>query len=96
MLAGRGGALRVHRNAGSGSIGRLAIAGDGSLGLVGTTVVGTGSTPLDDAVSRDQDFMYVLLGGFHQIVGYRIGDDGGLTQVTSVTVPAGAAGIAVR
>jgi 6-phosphogluconolactonase len=34
-------------NAGSGSIGRFAIARDGSLSLVGTTVVGAGSTPLD-------------------------------------------------
>jgi hypothetical protein len=55
-----------------------------------------GSTPLDSTVSRDQDFMYVLLGGFHQIVGYRIGHNGDLTQVTSVTVPLGAAGIAAR
>ena len=83
-------------NAGSGSIGRFAIAPDGSLSLVGTTVVGTGSTPLDNAVSRDQDFMYVLLGGFHQIVGYRVGHNGDLTQVTSVAVPVGAAGIAAR
>ena len=36
------------------------------------------------------------LGGFHQIVGYRIGHDGNLTQVTSVAVPVGAAGIAAR
>ena len=55
-----------------------------------------GSTPLDDTVSRDQDFMYVLLGGFHQIVGYPVGHDGDLTQVTLVTVPLGAAGIAAR
>ena len=64
--------------------------------MVGTTVVGAGSTPLDNAVSHDQDFMYVLLGGFHQIVGYRVGHDGSLTQVTSVAVPVGAAGIAAR
>lgn len=83
-------------NAGSGSIGRFAIAPDGSLSLVGTTVIGMGSTPLDNAASHDQEFMYVLLGGFHQIVGYRIGQDGDLTQVTSVAVPVGAAGIAAR
>ena len=83
-------------NAGSGSIGRFAIAHDGSLNLVGTTVVGMGSTPLDNAASHDQEFGYVLLGGFHQIVGYRIGHDGNLTQVTSVAVPVGAAGIAAR
>jgi hypothetical protein len=40
--------------------------------------------------------MYVLLGGSHEIVGYRIGHDGNLTQVTSVAVPAGAAGMAAR
>jgi 6-phosphogluconolactonase (cycloisomerase 2 family) len=83
-------------NAGSGSIGRFAIADDGSLSLVGTTVVGAGSTPLDNAVTHNQKFMYVLLNGFHQIVGYRVGDDGSLTQVTSVAVPVGAAGIAAR
>jgi 6-phosphogluconolactonase len=83
-------------NAGSGSIGRFAIAPDGALSMVGTTVVGAGSTPLDNTVSHDQDFMYVLLGGFHQIVGYRVGHDGSLTQVTSVAVPVGAAGIAAR
>jgi hypothetical protein len=69
---------------------------DAGLSLVGTTVVGIGSTPLDNTVSRDQDFMYVLLGGFHQIVGCRIGHAGDLTQVTSVAVPVGAAGIAAR
>jgi 6-phosphogluconolactonase len=83
-------------NAGSGSIGRFAIAHDGSLSLIGTTVVGMGSTPLDNAATHDQEFMYVLLGGFHQIAGYRVGHDGDLTQVTSVPVPVGAAGIAAR
>jgi hypothetical protein len=29
-------------------------------------------------------------------VGYRVGHDGSLTQVTSVAVPVGAAGIAAR
>lgn len=83
-------------NAGSGSIGRFAIAQDGSLSLTGTTVVGSGSTPLDNAATHDQNYMYVLLGGFHKIVGYRVGEDGNLTQVTSVDVPVGAAGIAAR
>ncbi len=83
-------------NAGSGSMGRFAIAPDGALSMVGTTVVGAGSTPLDNTVSHDQDFMYVLLGGFQQIVGYRVGHDGSLTQVTSVAIPVGAAGIAAR
>jgi len=83
-------------NAGSGSIGRFAIAHDGSLSLIGTTVVGSGSTPLDITVTHDQKYMYVLLGGSHKIVGYRVGHDGDLTQVTSVDAPMGAAGIAAR
>jgi 6-phosphogluconolactonase len=83
-------------NAASGSIGRFAIAQDGSLSHLGTTVVGPGSTPLDNTVSHDQQFMYALLAGSHQIVGYRVGADGSLTQVTSVAVPVGAAGMAAR
>ena len=83
-------------NAGSGSIGRFAIARDGSLSLIGTTVVGAGSTPLDNAATHDQKYMYVLLGGSHKIVGYRVGHDGDLTQVASVDVPVGAAGQAAR
>jgi 6-phosphogluconolactonase len=91
-----GGRFAYETNAASGSIGHFAIARDGSLSLVHTTVVGAGSTPLDNAVSHDADFMYVLLAGFDQIVGYCIGRDGGLTQVTSVPVPDGAAGIAAH
>ena len=80
-------------NAGSGSIGRFSVARDGSLSLTGTTTLGAGSHPLDEGVSRDQDFLYVLVDGFHEIVGYRVQHDGGLTQVTSLPVPSGAAGI---
>jgi len=83
-------------NAGSGSIGRFAVARDGSLSLVGTTTLGAGSHPLDEAVSRDQDLLYVLVDGSHQIAGYRVGHDGSLTPVTSVTVPTGVAGLAAR
>jgi 6-phosphogluconolactonase len=83
-------------NAGSGSIGHFAIARDGSLSLVDTTVVGPGTTPLDNAVTRNERFMYVLLAGTDRIVGYRIGQDGGLRQVTSLAVPDGAAGIAAH
>jgi 6-phosphogluconolactonase (cycloisomerase 2 family) len=80
-------------NAGSGSIGRFGVAPDGALGLLGTTVLGAGSHPLDEDVSRDQRWLYVLVDGFHQIVGFQVGSDGELTRVTSVPVPAGAAGL---
>lgn len=80
-------------NAGSGSIGRFSVARDGSLSLIGTTTLGSTSHPLDEGVSRDQDFLYVLADGLHQIDGFRVGQDGGLTQVSSVNVPTGSAGI---
>ena len=35
-------------------------------------------------------------GASHQIVGYRVAHNGDLTQVSSVAVPVGAAGIAAR
>jgi len=80
-------------NAGSGSVGRFAVADDGSLSLIGTTVVGAGSHPLDEGVSANQKYLYVLADGLHQIVGYRVGADGSLNQVTSIGVPTGAIGI---
>lgn len=83
-------------NAGSGSIGRFAVARDGSLSLIGTTSLGGTSHPLDEAVSRDQDLLYVLVDGNHQIAGFRVGHDGSLTPINTVSVPAGAAGIAAR
>jgi 6-phosphogluconolactonase len=83
-------------NAASGSIGGFAVAHDGTLSLISTTALGTGSHPLDEAVSRDQHFLYVLVDGFHQINGYRVGANGSLTQITSVSVPAGAIGAAAN
>jgi 6-phosphogluconolactonase (cycloisomerase 2 family) len=81
-------------NAASGSIGGFAVANDGTLKLMSTTSVGSGSHPLDEAVSRDQHLLYVLVDGIHQIRGYRVGADGSLTQVTSISVPVGAVGAA--
>ena len=56
-------------NAGSGSIGRFAVAHDGTLSLTGTTVRGRRPQPLDDAVSHDDNYLYVLLNGTHQMSG---------------------------
>jgi 6-phosphogluconolactonase len=81
-------------NAGSGSIGGFAVARDGTLSLINTTTLGPGSHPLDEAVSRDQHLLYVLVDGFHQLNGYRIARDGSLTQVTSAPVPSGVIGAA--
>lgn len=82
-------------NAGSGSIGRYAVGRDGSLTALGSTVVASDSAshPLDEAVSSNQRYLYVLANGLSEIVGYRVGQDGSLTQVTAVSTTAGSGGI---
>ena len=47
----------------------------------------------DEGVSAGQNYLYVLAGSLAQIVGYRVGADGSLTQVTTAPVAAGSAGI---
>ncbi len=49
--------------------------------------------PLDEGVSAGQNYLYVLAAGLNQIVGYRVGADGSLTQVTTVPVATGSAGV---
>jgi 6-phosphogluconolactonase (cycloisomerase 2 family) len=80
-------------NAGSGSIGRFAVGPGGTLSLLGTTVIGAGSQPLDLGATRNQEYVYVLASGLHQIIGYRVGPDGDLTPVATVPVPEGAIGL---
>jgi len=80
-------------NAGSGSIGRFGVATSGALRLLGTTVIGAGSQPLDIGATRNQEFVYVLANGRRQILGYRVGADGDLTAVASVDVAPGAIGL---
>jgi 6-phosphogluconolactonase len=82
-------------NAGSGSIGEFAVAPGGALTLLGNMLVenNAASHPLDEAVSADQHYLYILANGLSQIVGYRVGHDGSLTQVTTAPVAAGSGGI---
>jgi 6-phosphogluconolactonase len=82
-------------NAGSGSIGRYAVAPDGALTALGSTQVANdpSSHPLDEGVSANQDYLYVLANGLSEIVGYRVGPDGSLTQVTTAAADAGSGGI---
>ncbi len=93
-LAAAGG-FAFTANAGSGSIGRYAVAPDGTLTALGSTLVenNPASHPLDEGVSAGQNYLYVLANGLSQIVGYRVGADGSLTQVTTAPVAAGSGGI---
>jgi 6-phosphogluconolactonase len=82
-------------NAGSGSIGEFAVAPDGAITLLGNLLVenDAASHPLDEAVSANQKYLYILANGLSQIVGYRVGNDGSLTQVTTVPVAASSGGL---
>jgi 6-phosphogluconolactonase len=93
-LAAAGG-FAYTANAGSGNIGRYAVAPDGTLTVLGSTLVenDSASSPHEEAVSADQHYLYVLAQGLDQIVGYRVGPDGSLTQVTTVPVAAGSFGV---
>jgi hypothetical protein len=68
---------------------------DGTLTALGSTVVGNNpaSHPLYEGVSAGQNYLYVLANGLSQIVGYRVGPGGSLTQVTTASVAAGSGGI---
>ena len=93
-LAAAGG-FAYTANAGSGSIGRYAVAPDGTLTVLGSTLVegNPASHPLDEGVSSGQNYLYVLADGLHQIVGYRVGADGSLTRVTTAPAATGSGGI---
>src|SRR5262249_3737000 len=86
-------------NAAWATISGFAIGHDGSLSLLDptgvTAALGTGAHPLDEAVSQDGRFFYVLVDGRHTVAGFRIAKDGSLTPLGEVgTLPAGAVGLA--
>ena len=93
-LAAAGG-FAYTANAGSGNIGRYAVAPDGTLTALGSTTIenNPASSPHEEGVSADQHYLYVLAQGLSQIVGYQVGNDGSLTQVTTVPVAAGSFGV---
>jgi len=80
-------------NAGSGSIGTFQVAGDGALSFTSTTPIAPDAKPLDEVGIPSGRLLYVLASGLNEILGYRVGRGGTLTQVTSVVVPAGALGL---
>ena len=86
-------------NAAAGTISGFAIARDGSIELLAPSGVsgsfGAGSHPLDEAVSADGRYLYVLVDGHHTIGGFRVNADGSLTALGEVgTLPAGSVGLA--
>ena len=86
-------------NAAAGTVSGFAIAGDGSIALLdpsgASASLGAGSHPLDESVSADGRYLYVLVDGRHTVAGYRINADGSLTLVGETgALPAGAVGLA--
>ncbi len=88
-------------NTGSGTISGYAVAFSGALHLLNadgkTANTGSGSTPLDAAISTDPRFLYVLTPGTSNIQGFVISSDGSLTPVSQATgIPSSASGLAAR
>jgi 6-phosphogluconolactonase (cycloisomerase 2 family) len=81
-------------NAGSATLSGFADDGSGTLRLLGQTPTDAGT--VDAAVTRNGRYLYVETGATGTVDDYRVGADGSLAAIGSVTVPgaAGAEGIA--
>jgi 6-phosphogluconolactonase len=94
LVASNDGRFAFVANAASQSIASFAVAPDGSLTFL-SAVSNEGRTALDEALSRDSRYLYVLAGT--GIVEFEVGADGALTRIGSQQdIPAAAAGLAVR
>ncbi len=88
-------------NTGSGNVSGYSLGFGGQLKLLNADGVaastGTGSKPLDAAISNDARYLYVLTVGTGNIQGFSIAWDGSLTPLTQATgVPAFASGLIAR
>jgi len=72
-------------NAGSASLSGYRVAPDGGLSSLGTT--GTHPGTVDATVTPHGQFLYVQTGKTGQVDAFRVGHDGSLTAIGSVTVP---------
>jgi 6-phosphogluconolactonase len=85
-------------NAGSGSISSYRIEKDGSISLLEAQagLTGEGSSPIDMAFSNNGRFLYALGAASDTISIFRVKENGSLESLGSVSVPAGAVGLAAR
>lgn len=86
-------------NTGSGSLSSYTVGAGGMLSLLNATaaVTGSGTVPLDSAITANGEFLYVLDEGIGAISGFRIGLKGSLTPVASAGgLPASSQGLAAR
>jgi 6-phosphogluconolactonase len=95
LVTSKDGRFAFTANAGSGSVSSFAIADDGTPTLLGSTLVGVGTHPLDESVAGNT--LFVLADAVHGMASYRIGKDGSLAPLGSATgLPVGAMGLAAR
>lgn len=84
-------------NTGSGTMSSYTIGHDGSLALLAPDAAstGSGSAPIDIALSRHNRFLYGVASGTHEINGFAVQGDGTLTPLTGAVtgLPAGATGL---
>ncbi|MEO6398029.1 MAG: beta-propeller fold lactonase family protein [Tepidiformaceae bacterium] len=74
-----------------------AVAARTSPGFAATDPLAAHLGPRDEAITRDGGILYVIDNASPKIIGYRIGDDGGLTRLTTTSgFPATFAGLAAR
>ena len=93
LVASNDGRFAFVANAASRSISTFAVAPDGTLAELSTQPV-AGTTALDEALSRDGRFLYVLAGD--SVLGYEVGADGSLAPIARTGAPTTAAGLAAR
>jgi 6-phosphogluconolactonase len=91
------GRLAYTSNTGSGTISAYAVDHDGAIALLAADAgsTGTGSAPVDLALSRESRFLYALDSGTHAISGFRVSGDGALVPLGDgpTGLPAGATGL---
>ncbi len=88
-------------NTGSGNVSGYRVGFNGTLQLLSasgqTGNTGTGSTPLDAAISNDSRFLYVLTPGTGNIQGFSVSLDGSLSPLSQATgIPSSASGLVAR
>jgi 6-phosphogluconolactonase (cycloisomerase 2 family) len=95
LVTSKDGRYAFTANAGSGTISTFAVAENGALTLARTTTVSAGAHIIDEAVSANGRFLYVIADRTGQVYGFRIGGDASLTALGAVDgLPAGNGGLA--
>ncbi len=76
-------------NTGSGTVSSYSVAFDGVLALLNSVAAntGSGSSPLDEAISNDSRYLYVLTPGTGKIQSFSISLDGSLAPLSQTPVP---------